>query len=415
MDTPVQSDQPGPLAKDPVIARLQKLQTVMRDKRGLGVPAGSRWLPRDFTEHRMILITTTVREALDAAEQALRSDLRFEHLAKPEDAVWRFACRCLLKRTGSHASRFVERHARTPQPVEVFYAVEHLTFVGQLAGDNVIFLKKDDTRIPLLMTPFSGSDSYDCVGVVTVTGTNTKNIAERARVMVELSLRRLRTALLGASSVSKEQLRFRVGATYATTDMGGGWRRPANDPFPLDLTPGLLPKVEAVHHQLLMGAANDIEQRAAVAMEWIERAAFAGDPLVETLYLFFGLEALLGDKSEGIKGPALAFRQMVLDHVVNGQFNDPGPTLLRYDEVRSAAVHGENVDTVSAEEARDFSVAVTQALLGYLRLASENGWTKRRELLKALDSNVDRTDLLKWVQDHDATGKWTRFLHGVLG
>jgi hypothetical protein len=193
----------------------------MRYKSELGVPAGSSRLPRDFTERRMVLITTTMREALDATEKALRSDLRFEHLAKPEDAVWRFACRCLLKRTGSHASRFVERHARTPQPVDVFYAIEHLTFVGQLYGDDVMFLKKDDTRIPSLMTPFGGRDSYDCVGVVSITGTSTKNIAERGRVSVELALRRLRTALIGASAASKEQLRFRAGPTYATTDMGG--------------------------------------------------------------------------------------------------------------------------------------------------------------------------------------------------
>lgn len=200
----------------------------------------------------MIQITTAMREALDAAEQALRNDIRFEHLAKPEDVVWRFACRCLLRRTDSH-----------------------------------------------------------------------------------------------------------------------------------------------------------------VAMEWIERAAFAGDPLIETLYHFFGLEALLGDKSEGIKGPSLAFRQMILDHLVNGYFHDPGPTPLRYDEVRSAAVHGEHVETVSAAEANNFGIAVRHTLLGYLQLANENSWTKRSELLTALDHSVDRQEFLKWVEQSNGSGNWTRFLNSM--
>jgi hypothetical protein len=404
------AEQPGPMAKDPVITRLQKLQTVMRDRSEAGVSAGSSRLPRDFTEQRHIQITTVMREALDAAEQVLRNDMRFEHLAKPEDVVWWFACRCLLRRSESHVGRFMKRHALTPQSVEFFYAVEHLTFTGQLPGDGVVFRKKDDDRVPKLTTPFGGSDPYSCVCAVTVSGTSTANMAERGRVVVQQSLRRLRTALTGASFANKEQLRFRVGTTYATSEVGGGWQRRTSDGFPLDLTNGLPPTAEAAHHRLGITAANDIERRAAVAMEWIERAAFAADPLIETLFLFFGLEALLGDKSAGIKGPALAFRQIVLDHLVNGYFHDPGPTLLRYEQVRSAAVHGERVETVSAAEANDFSVAVRHTLLGYLQLANENGWTKRSELLTALDHDVDRPEFLNWVEQNNATGKWTGFL-----
>jgi hypothetical protein len=42
-------------------------------------------------------------------------------------------------------------------------------------------------------------------------------------------------------------------------------------------------------------------------LRWIERARFTGEPLIALLYLFFALEALLGDKPEGLKADDLAF------------------------------------------------------------------------------------------------------------
>ncbi len=49
-----------------------------------------------------------------------------------------------------------------------------------------------------------------------------------------------------------------------------------------------------------------VEQSANRALEWFERAQLATDPLIELLYLFFALEAILGDTSEGLKGEQLA-------------------------------------------------------------------------------------------------------------
>jgi len=49
---------------------------------------------------------------------------------------------------------------------------------------------------------------------------------------------------------------------------------------------------------------------------WIERAIFTDGPLVALLYRFFALEALLGDKSSGLKGEQLAFRRATLSRAV---------------------------------------------------------------------------------------------------
>lgn len=76
-------------------------------------------------------------------------------------------------------------------------------------------------------------------------------------------------------------------------------------------------------------------------MRWIEQAFVVGDKqLLELLFCFFALEALLGDKSDGLKAHALAFRRALLGSVVRGHFAHPNRLALLYDKVRPAAVHG---------------------------------------------------------------------------
>jgi hypothetical protein len=54
--------------------------------------------------------------------------------------------------------------------------------------------------------------------------------------------------------------------------------------------------------------STDIDRKAGMALRWMEAASLSGDPLTALLFLFFALEALLGDKSEGLKAHGLARR-----------------------------------------------------------------------------------------------------------
>jgi hypothetical protein len=65
-------------------------------------------------------------------------------------------------------------------------------------------------------------------------------------------------------------------------------------------------------------AKKSINEKALLAVEWLDRAVFTPDPLVATLFRFFALEALLGDKSGGLKNGVLALRQMMLSEIANG-------------------------------------------------------------------------------------------------
>jgi hypothetical protein len=151
-----------------------------------------------------------------------------------------------------------------------------------------------------------------------------------------------------------------------------------------------------------------------LALRWMERAWLAGDPLVALLYLFFALEGLLGDKSEGLKAHGLAFRQTMLSHVATGGFGHPNETWFLYDQVRSSAVHGEIAPEISSDIVRSFAENVRATLNDYLNVAGQHGLTKRGRLLAVLDHHADRSQLVAWLRTHGGP-IWTTYLDRLEG
>jgi hypothetical protein len=104
------------------------------------------------------------------------------------------------------------------------------------------------------------------------------------------------------------QLRFRLNEAHAFSNGAEGWSIRSDSAFELGLGEELVAiAVSQPVAALADKPSNDIERRADLATRWLERAGFASEPIEALLYLFFGLEALLGDKSEQLKGAALAF------------------------------------------------------------------------------------------------------------
>src|SRR5260221_6132698 len=98
----------------------------------------------------------------------------------------------------------------------------------------------------------------------------------------------------------------------------------------------------------------------------MNRPLLPPEPLVQLLYLFFALEALLGDKAEGLKAPVLAYRQAMLGESAGHGFTHPNVTFVLYEDVRSAAVHGGEVPEVTDEVVKNFAADVRLALNEYL-------------------------------------------------
>ena len=111
------------------------------------------------------------------------------------------------------------------------------------------------------------------------------------------------------------------------------------------------------------------------------------------LFLFFALEAILGDKSEDLKGRRLALRRAVLSHRMAGHFSLPYDTYLLYDKVRSTAVHGGSPPLVPARMLVGFAWDVRLALNEILEYARREGLSQPSRVIKALDNDPDAAQI----------------------
>jgi hypothetical protein len=207
------------------------------------------------------------------------------------------------------------------------------------------------------------------------------------------------------------QLRFRLGPVVWFDDsIRAGWTSPPEEGWELELDDGLLRHATSQQISTLPAEpSNDVESRAERALEWFERAQLAVDPMVQLLYLFSALEAILGDRSEKLKAPALAVRRAMLGLLTSGGFTHPNRTYLLYDEVRSYAIHGEAPRPISQREVDDLAWDVRRAINEFLEYARAKGFTKRAHVRKALDEHERRDSVVEGLLRDDPE-LWSRYL-----
>ena len=210
------------------------------------------------------------------------------------------------------------------------------------------------------------------------------------------------------------QLRFRLGIGYSFDERLTGWNRRDDEAYDVTLTDDVSDLLSQPVMAVPDPPRSDVERKAALAMSWMERACLTGEGLIALLYRFFALEALLGDKSEGLKAHGLAFREMMLSHIISGGFRHPNRTFFFYDQIRSAAVHGDEAPAISWRDARGFEWAVRDALSNYLALAASQGISRRGKLLQVLDNHPDKPSLIAWVKQYGGPD-WTGYLDKMEG
>lgn len=394
---------------------LQELQRLVRRPPSTAErPALTMRLPADLAsdEAQTLCFVRDEVEAADKAVAALLGDVRFEHLDRAEDEVRRFMAECWADRSTDHVPLFVASHSAEVRKATCYIPVEFLsvTWVTELPG--VRLLPVDDPQIPPPTPWFALEKPTGCVAAVEVEGSSFTRMADRARDRVNHLLRAMRIAR--SAHVQDFQLRFCIGIGYAFDDRLHGWNRRGDDAYELALTEeGVKELLSHPAMSVPISERSDIEEKAALAMGWMERACLTGDNLVAMLYRFFALEALLGDKAEGLKAHGLAFREMMLSHVIEGGFRNPSATFFYYDQIRSVAVHGGQAPDVPRKVAAQFEWAVRDALGNYLALARQQGLSRRGKLLKFLDQHPDKPQLLAWIRDYGGLD-WNKFLENEM-
>jgi len=352
--------------------------------------------------------------AMKAAEEAIVADERFEHLAPAEDPITEFAADCVADRQADHVARFMERHGRDPSEFVCYFGIESLRVSQAVEVAGIRLLPLDDPEIPDTNPLFKADQSIASFAAVPVTGTDHVQMVSRARKLAEHALRILRVALRQSShGLNPQQLRFRLGTSYAFTEGSSGWQAHDDVAYPLDLPSDLTSTLATAVVGLPPTAAKkSINEKALLAVQWLDRAVFTSDSLVATLFRFFALEALLGEASDRLKNGPIALRQMTLSRIATGYFRHPDDTFLQYDQVRSHAVHGEIAPTVTREQASLFAWAVRDTLDQYLTVANKHGFTSRKQLLDLLDDYPSRNELITWIREH-GSAEWVKYLDSI--
>ncbi len=366
-------------------------------------------LPDDLTNGQPLVLQLyeAEAEAMAKAEEALRADLRFEHLGDPEKALVRFIGQCHLDKA-EHVEEFICAHARDPEELPCYLAVDHLKVSEERQILGLALIPITDPRVPT-HPYFSWEPPTGAVAVVPTKGTNHELMVQRARATAEHSLRLMKAALRAHFGIHDHQLRFRLGERYALGMNRIGGESQPDRAYLLELDDSLVSLAEGQPLSSLREMPrNDVERQALRALKWMERARHSGDPLVALLFLFFAHEAILGDKGEGLKAHGLAFRQTMLGHIVDGHFTHPTRTWWLYDEVRSEAVHGGDVEA-TWDMVSHFESDVRETLNRYLLVAAREGLSRRGRLLKYLNDHPDKVQLIAWLRNYGGD-VWTPFL-----
>jgi hypothetical protein len=354
-------------------------------------------------------------EALRTARAAIEFDPRFEHLgARVADPLRgqlnRFVSLCAVEPDQDHVNPFLLKNRREPEERTCFLGVEFLQIEEPFELFGLRLLPIDHGEIPQSMGRFSTEPPVGSVIAVEVTGTHLTRMKDRAVVIAERALRTLRVALRGKRAINPLQLRFRLPESYSFGSHLVGWQTSPDSRWAFQLDGGLL---EAAAGDPIAKLADEprtnLERHAGLALSWIEDAIMEGDSLKSLLFSFFALEAMLGDRSEGLKAHGLAYRRALLSHATRGSFPDPDQVYLLYDKVRSAAVHGEQPPPVAERDHGAFLWDVREALGEYLELAAQEGFETRRRLLAYLKDLPERGQLDDWLAEFGDDG-WARFL-----
>jgi hypothetical protein len=386
----------GPRVED----ALAELERVVRQPMGnqkVGPDWYSQGIPYDLAgdEMKRLSLPPVEQEALRQLRLAVIDDIRFEGLDDRaiDDATWRFVCLAHLRREESHVDWFMAEYAREVMQRECFFPVMHLAVTEGLDLGGARLIPAEDVELPQRILGPDPRETMASTIAVKCTGADYNKMVLRATEIAKHRLRVLRAGLREERWMPDRQLRFELGQSVWFDDGASGWSHPPTLGWDYTLDAATLGRAMSVPVASLPPVAvSDIDACANRALKWWEQAHLAVDDLMETLFLFFALEAILGS-SRGPKARPLALRRAILGHKTTGGFAHPNRVYGLYKDVRNAAVHGGDPPKVADDELQAFAWDARRALNEYLDFARAEKFTERDELLAALDADPANAEI----------------------
>jgi hypothetical protein len=396
-------------ASPALLKALRRVQHAARQKTGAGrLLGGSRVVGFGAPDARCVTTYADQHQAVAAAAALLRGDPHYEHLNDAQATAWGLFDAATLHPSDDQVTVFANVHYRDTLDLSCFLPVVHFGVTEEVDLFGYPMLPPTHPRlVDIDWRPHLDADAGSVL-VVPASGTDYGRMHERAVQSGRQVLRSLRLALASQMLIPVEQLRFRLGLAYAFDDQAAGWQQRDGIAYGLDLRRSLIDAAVRDSAWAAPPGPTNVGRQVDLAGQWWERSVLAEEPLPAMLYLFFALEALLGSADEPEKAERLAFRQALLGHLVDGGFSHPDETWVLYGKVRSAAVHGEQVEGVDWDLVRSFASTVRSTTECVARLSEREGLTSRGAVIRFLRTHEDGPALLDWLQQHGAS-HWSSF------
>lgn len=353
-------------------------------------------------------VSSTVQQAMRETAEYLAKDLRFEQLDSKQinHAMQWFVAASYVKHPNLVRS-FLDKFAEEIEAVTAWFGVTHLGVETDLRVGDVMI-----TPIPDDLSARSDPE-WDLrtrsIATTIVGGSNRGKMLLRARRVVRFALSVLRAALTETyDRYDDSQLRFDLADVCGFIDEESHWRQyrgssHADLTLPADAIASF--KAERLG---LDGVSKKIRDKLAIAFGWHDRARETDDLLVRALFLFFGLEALLGDKSEGLKSQSLAFAEALVSLTEDGSFRHPSDLHFLYDEIRSRAVHGSRDFEVTDRDVNFLDEGVTRTIQNFISIVVREKISSVSKFQNWLRVHSRGADLLAVLKEEDPEN-WSKF------
>ena len=180
-----------------------------------------------------------------------------------------------------------------------------------------------------------------------------------------------------------------------------GWQRRPGEPITFQLNDQLVELAKSPPvADLWERGPNDVERRASRALAWWERSFSATDPVIKIVFLFAALEAILGNRNEGIKSDDLAMHRAALSEALDEGFS----SLAAHLTCTSMSVRWRSTAKSRwlslVTKRRAFEWDIRRAINEYLRFAQRLQLTKRKQVRGELEAK--RVEIEAWLGGDDA-------------
>jgi hypothetical protein len=392
---------------------LRKLLGMSRDKPRSSAETNIFRVPNDLRQHfngSHIAVSRPVLTQMNEVFLTIREDLRFEQLSDSQlkDSIRWLVSAKLAAHKGDLAVEFIAKFGGRLKERVVWFSIVHLAVENSFVVNDVTISPIGESirsKIP--------DEDWDSrtrsTATVSATGVDEGKMIVRARQSIREALSILRTELpFLLIMAADEQLRFDTGLSCGFVDDSRPfvWNQLASN-IDLTLREDLIDRFDE-DRLSLKSVGPGIRKKLRISYGWLDRARATDDMPVRALFLFFALEAILGDKSAGRKSLRLAFIEALLSHVEEGSFRSPNKLHFMYDKLRSDAVHGTSNFDVDEAQVRELNDRVYVAVKHSISIVRREGIDSIKSLPYWFINHPETPDLLAWLREY-SPDEWEAF------